>query len=146
MPPLRERKDDIPLLIQHFLSRKVRHADDPPSRITEEAMDQLMAYDWPGNVRQLENTIERAVVLSQGRLIGPEHLLLPDDERGDQDDLLTSALGDLLNRGEGLDAMLNKVRANLVRLALQRQGGDRTAAAQLLDIPEEQLDQGTPDV
>lgn len=144
MPPLRERKDDIPLLIEYFLSRQARSSNAAPPRLTEEAMNWLIDYDWPGNVRQLENTIERAFVLSQGQLIEPGHLLLPDDERHpeDQEGYLSAALAELLNRGEGLDAMLRRIRNQLITLALQQASGDRTVAARRLAIPEAQLDQG----
>ena len=78
MPPLRERKEDIPLLVEHFLV-KYRHAPGAiPTTISEEALQRLVAYDWPGNVRELENAIERAVVLSRGNPITLEHLPLGD--------------------------------------------------------------------
>ena len=74
MPPLRDRKEDIPLLVEHFLV-KYRHAPGAiPTTISEEAIQKLVAYDWPGNVRELENAIERAVVLSRGNPITSEHL------------------------------------------------------------------------
>ncbi len=138
LPPLRERKDDIPLLVQHFLSRK-KQADGSVPRIAEDALEQLFVHDWPGNVRQLENTIERAVVLSQAGIIGAEHLHLPDDEDDDQDDLLTAALSHMLQRGRSMDAVLGEVRVRLVMLALQQQQGDRLAVAHMLGIPEEDL-------
>jgi DNA-binding NtrC family response regulator len=78
MPPLRERKDDIPLLVEHFLA-KFRHAANAiPTSITEDALQRLVDYDWPGNVRELENAIERAVVLSRGNPITVEHLPFGD--------------------------------------------------------------------
>ena len=64
LPPLRERKDDIPLLVQHFLEKYGEENHKPHLELTPEALDLLMEYDWPGNVRELENVIERAVVLS----------------------------------------------------------------------------------
>ena len=71
LPPLRERKEDIPLLVQHFLEkfrgRGARRHREPPLTVSQEAMRRLMAYHWPGNVRQLENAIERAVAFSAGR-------------------------------------------------------------------------------
>lgn len=74
MPPLRERKDDIPLLIEHFLHRFAQETNKSIDRISRQAMDTLILYDWPGNVRELENAIERAVVVGKGREILPEHL------------------------------------------------------------------------
>ena len=69
MPPLRERKEDIPLLAQHFLQRFSQETNKPVERIDRRAMDELMLYEWPGNVRELENTIERAVVVGKSRTI-----------------------------------------------------------------------------
>ncbi len=74
IPPLRERKDDIPLLVEHFLKTYAEQSGKPPKTISPEAMDILMRYDWPGNVRELENAIERAVILQEGRVITPDDL------------------------------------------------------------------------
>jgi two-component system response regulator AtoC len=82
MPPLRDRKEDIPLLVEHFLV-KYRHAAGAiPTTISEDALKKLVGYDWPGNVRELENAIERAVVLSRGNPITLEHLPLGDLREG----------------------------------------------------------------
>ncbi len=78
LPPLRERREDIPLLVEHFLDKHRLSPTAPPARISPEAMEQLMAHDGPGNVRELENPIARAVVLAQGGVITPEHLILMD--------------------------------------------------------------------
>ncbi len=78
MPPLRERMDDLPLLVEHFLAKFRFQPDAIPTTISEEAMARLMDHDWPGNVRELENAIERAVVLSRGQPIMPEHLPLAE--------------------------------------------------------------------
>lgn len=142
LPPLRERREDIPLLVEHFLARQPGAQSASPPRLSEEAMKWLLNFDWPGNVRQLENTIERAVVLAQGQLIEPAHLHLPSDEpdHDQQPTVLTRVLVDMLKRGQGLDTILHQVRTQLVSLALQQTHGDRAAAARLLAIPEEQLD------
>jgi DNA-binding NtrC family response regulator len=76
LPPLRQRKEDIPLLVEHFLHKYSQENEREPRRITPEALRPLVAYGWPGNVRELENVVERAVVLSSGIEIG--HELLPD--------------------------------------------------------------------
>ncbi len=76
LPPLRQRKEDIPLLVEHFLHKYSQENEREPRRITPEALRPLVAYAWPGNVRELENVVERAVVLSSGIEIG--HELLPD--------------------------------------------------------------------
>src|SRR5687768_14802562 len=79
LPALRERRDDIPLLVQHFLEKYSEENDRKNVEIAPEALDLLMEYDWPGNVRELENVIERAVVLCTGTRIGPE--LIPEHVR-----------------------------------------------------------------
>jgi DNA-binding NtrC family response regulator len=80
LPSLRQRREDIPLLVDFFLNRYSEENERNPRRITPEALRPLLAYSWPGNVRELENVIERAVVLSSGVEIGPE--LLPDQIAG----------------------------------------------------------------
>src|SRR5436853_6796023 len=80
LPPLRQRKEDIPLLVEFFLNKYSEENERPVRRIPPEALRPLLAYSWPGNVRELENVIERAVVLSSGLAIGPE--LLPDQIAG----------------------------------------------------------------
>jgi DNA-binding NtrC family response regulator len=87
MPPLRDRKDDIPLLAEHFLRRFSQETNRPVDRLSREAMDEMMLYEWPGNVRELENAIERAVVVGKERRImpgdlpifNPEHIRFPSD-------------------------------------------------------------------
>lgn len=74
LPPLRERKEDIPLLVQHFIQRYNRKRKKPVAGITPAAMEMLMKYNWPGNVRELENTIERAMILEEGEMITPKSL------------------------------------------------------------------------
>jgi DNA-binding NtrC family response regulator len=74
MPPLRERKEDIPLLVEHFLHRFSQETNRPVDGINREALDEMMLYDWPGNVRELQNAVERAVVVGKRRKIQPEDL------------------------------------------------------------------------
>ena len=76
LPPLRDRREDIPLLVQHFMEKYGEENRKPGLELLPESLDVLTAYDWPGNVRELENVIERAVVLSTGRRIGPD--LIPE--------------------------------------------------------------------
>jgi DNA-binding NtrC family response regulator len=83
IPPLRERKEDIPHLAQHFLEKYDEELDKRVTHITADAMRLLVLYPWPGNVRQLENTIQRAVIMCQGKTLNPEHLTsldLPSEE------------------------------------------------------------------
>jgi DNA-binding NtrC family response regulator len=132
MPPMRDRKDDITLLVEHFL-QKHRFSGDKPARIAEAAMQQLMEHDWPGNVRQLENTVERAVVLAQGGLIGPEHLLLSDNASA-REQILDGALSRLIGGTERLPSILAHLRRRLIALALERTHGDHAAAARMLGV------------
>ena len=74
IPPLRQRKDDIPLLVDHFLKLYCERTGKAPKTISSETIDCLVRYEWPGNVRELENSIERAVILQEGRLIVPDDL------------------------------------------------------------------------
>jgi DNA-binding NtrC family response regulator len=74
MPPLRERKEDIPLLAEHFMHRFAQDANKPMDRIDRDALDEMMLYEWPGNVRELENAVERVVVIGKGRSIQAEDL------------------------------------------------------------------------
>jgi len=78
LPPLRERREDIPLLVEHFLARQARLLGRPRPTLRPEALQQLLLYPWPGNVRELENLIERASILARGTEIGLEQVqLLP---------------------------------------------------------------------
>jgi two-component system NtrC family response regulator len=74
LPPLRERREDIPLLVEHFLKRHAHRSAKRIEGVLPEVLAQMQAYDWPGNVRELENTIERAVVLTSGTMLGPKDI------------------------------------------------------------------------
>jgi transcriptional regulator with GAF, ATPase, and Fis domain len=76
LPPLRERKEDIPALADHFIRKFGREAEKEVSSISAEAMKRLILHDWPGNVRELENIIHRAVILCKGKALRPEHILI----------------------------------------------------------------------
>jgi DNA-binding NtrC family response regulator len=140
MPPLRERREDIPLLVEYFLSHRRHRKNTPPPRITDEALEHLMSYDWPGNVRQLENTIERAVVLSQNDLITLDHVLIPSGER-DQHALLNTFVRELLHQGYKLADMLDLVQREAIQIVRQQHEGDRSTAARVLGIDEKTLEE-----
>ncbi|NTU81415.1 MAG: sigma-54-dependent Fis family transcriptional regulator [Chloroflexales bacterium] len=131
MPSLRERKEDIPVLVDHFLHK--HRFGDVSAHITEAAFAAIMDQEWPGNVRQLENTIERAVVLAQGGLIGHEHLLLGDSASA-REQILDGALARLIGGADDLPTIVANVRRRLITLALERTHGDHAAAARLLGI------------
>ena len=125
MPPLRECREDIPRLSQHILARLAEASDRPPPRLTEAALSALQGYQFPGNVRELENVLERSMALLSGDRIDAEDLnLLPpaaDDEPVSIDGLPLQDRLDALERQAILDA-LNRTRFN------------RTAAARLLGV------------
>ena len=133
LPSLRERRADIPLLAQHFLERLSRESPDR-GRVTlaQDAQQALMAFDWPGNVRQLENVIERAFALSPGR--SQIHLadLSPELQRmpvtADPSDYV------LPDTGLDLDELVSRFELTLIKRALDRTGGNKRAAAELLRL------------
>ena len=129
MPPLRERKEDIPLLVEHFLNKHRFSPNSPPARISEDALENLMRHDWPGNVRELENTIERAVVLSQGGVITAQHLVLvPLTERKFLD------LEQKVQKRVPLKDIIAEVEKQLILEALEQAQGNRSQAAKILGI------------
>ena len=132
-PPLRERREDIPLLAQHFLERFTREMGKRIAKISEEAMRHLQAFSWPGNVRQLENVIERAVAFETTEAVLPERL--PDLIRAPSRSEPLPAMGD----GFSLDAYLISVEARLLAEALERSQGDRGEAARLLGVSPRSL-------
>ena len=134
MPPLRERKSDIPILVEHFLDKYRYRPGAPPTKISEEALERLQAYDWPGNVRQLENEIERAVVLSQGNVITSHVLTLSPHGIPTQIDLATR----VRNR-EPLQAVLAEVERTMLAEALRQSDGDEEEAARRLGLTLEEF-------
>ncbi|MBA2289825.1 MAG: sigma-54-dependent Fis family transcriptional regulator [Chloroflexia bacterium] len=129
LPPLRDRKDDLPLLIEHFLHKHRFNSRSDPARMSQQAMDALMDYDWPGNVRELENVIARAVVDSQGAIITPEHIsFFGADSRRLFD------LGEQIRRGTSLDDLLRTLERSALEEALSASDGDRADAAALLGL------------
>ncbi len=134
IPPLRERKDDIPLLVDHFLVRYGDRLGRPGMSVSRDALKVLMDYNWPGNVRELENTIERAMVLNEGDRIEVEGL--PDRLRKEPEATpRTLAFGDDLS----IKRAIRTIERELIRRALEQTGGNRTRAAELLDISHRAL-------
>ncbi len=132
-PPLRERREDIPLLAEHFTLRFARQMGKGVAKVSQEAMQLLRAFSWPGNVRQLENVIERAVALETTEAVLPERL--PDNIRSPQRSEPLPAIGN----GFSLDDFMLSVEARLLNEALERAAGDRAQAAQLLGISSRSL-------
>ncbi|MDP8909420.1 MAG: sigma-54 dependent transcriptional regulator, partial [Chloroflexota bacterium] len=129
LPPLRDRTGDIPLLVEHFLDKHRYRAGAGPSQISQSALRLLIEHDWPGNVRQLENVIERASVLSQGGVITEDHIDLSGaDSRRFVD------VGQRLRKGSTLRELLADVERQALSEALTQTDGDRVAAAVLLGV------------
>jgi len=129
MPPLHERKDDIPLLVEHFLDKHRYSPTSPPARISEEAMKALMKHDWPGNVRELENTIQRAVVLSQGGVITSHHISISNFS-----DRQLIDVARLVRDNTALAEIMSQVEKMALEEAVQAAKGDRSEAARLLAL------------
>ena len=130
IPPLRERKEDIPLLIDHFLKRYAEENGKTVSGVTSEAKDLLLKYDYPGNVRELENIIERAVVICRDAVISVEDLPFPDQRE--------AAYG----QGEGggmLRGSVEELERKLILEAMEKTGDHQTRAAELLGLSERML-------
>ncbi|MDR4508251.1 MAG: sigma-54 dependent transcriptional regulator [Candidatus Brocadiaceae bacterium] len=137
IPPLKERKEDIPLLINYFLKKFVSQHEDALPDISQEALNVLLSYHWPGNVRELENTIEHTVAFSQSEGISfetlPEYLKRIDT----QTDLLSM---DLLNKQEiNLQKVLAEVEKRLIRWAHQKTNGNQVKMAEILGVPRTTL-------
>ncbi|GAC1553010.1 MAG: acetoacetate metabolism transcriptional regulator AtoC [Herpetosiphon sp.] len=128
-PPLRERKEDISLLVEHFLDKYRYSPTAAPTRISEEAMDKLNSYDWPGNVRQLENEIERAVILSQGSIITSQLLSLEPGRASSQIDVASQ-----VRRAVPLEQVLHETELMALTEALRQCDGDRREASQRLGL------------
>ncbi len=126
LPPLRHRKEDIPLLVHHFLQVLAQELKKPQFEIAPEALQLLQSYDWPGNVRELENVLERAAVLCDGNRITAGDLPLLVESRGID---LPVAGNDLR-----LKEILARVEKSLLQQAMQRAGGVKSEAARLLGI------------
>jgi len=130
LPPLRDRKSDIPLLAQHFLTKYGEENGKRELELTADALDLLMDYDWPGNVRELENVIERAVVLSSGSRIGAD--LIPSDVRKTP----VFQLPDVAVPPEGISfkEVITDFEKRLIESTLEAAGGVQKRAAELLHI------------
>ena len=135
VPPLRERRDDIPLLARHFLERFRKTMEKPIEAISPEAMTRLESYDWPGNVRELENTMERAVALETGREISLK--ALPDRIAGYSGSSIGVPEGQAAGFPvDGLDfeKEIAAAERRYLQSALEKAGGVRTRASELLKI------------
>lgn len=134
VPPLRERREDIPLLTQHFIERYARRYRRPAQGIAPEVMAQLMAHDWPGNVRELEHTVERAVLLGRGEQIDSVQLPEGITTRG-----IPPRAGDAAPVDQILPDALQALERSLIVRALRLEKGVQARAARRLGISRSNL-------
>ena len=132
LPPLRDRREDIPLLVQHFLQKLAGEAGRGPVTISQDALRRLMAYQWPGNIRQLENACERALAFSQGR----SQIDVPDLTPDIQNQAAPADSSDVSFPDDGLDfeRYIQAVELSLIRRSLERTQGNKRQAAKLLHL------------
>jgi two-component system response regulator PilR (NtrC family) len=133
-PPLRERREDIPLLAEHFARRYVAEMGKKVAKISVQAMGLLSRYGWPGNVRELENVMERAVALEVTEAILPERL--PESLRGGAP---SGSPAVEIGPGFSLDDYLRVLEGNLLMQALEKAQGDRSEAARILGVTPRSL-------
>jgi two-component system, NtrC family, response regulator AtoC len=135
MPPLRERSEDIPLLIHHFLKKLSSGLD--PMDVAPEAMQLLMKYAWPGNVRELQNIVERAVVLAESNTVTVESL--PKELQSCGEDFKVQIPDEQLSIKQTLTELIPRVEQELILRALKLTNNNRTRAAKLLEISHRSL-------
>jgi two-component system, NtrC family, response regulator PilR len=126
IPPLRERPDDIPLLLDYFLHKSSSHA----KKFSPEALRLLMKYPWKGNVRELENTVERTVLLTDGEIILPENL----PEEISRADAAKTHLPDIGEEGIHFEHIMEQIERDYLLMALSKANGIKTEAARLLNL------------
>jgi two-component system, NtrC family, response regulator PilR len=131
LPPLRERREDIPLLVAHFLQKFGKDLAKDVRGVTPEAMAVLERYHWPGNIRELENVLERAIVLGAGEMLGVDSL--PESVRRERPVKGLDSV-DIPEDGLDLEATLDTIEGRYLQRALDRTGGVQTKAADLLKM------------
>ena len=148
MPALRERREDIPLLVAHFLQHLRPGDADAPLQITADSLERLASHEWPGNVRELRNTIEHMITLCDGPILETRHLpaILRDrpsgerDRQGDASRVQQHVPGQIvLAPGETLESRVIELEAALIRWALDQEDGNQSAAARRLGVTESKI-------
>jgi two-component system nitrogen regulation response regulator GlnG len=147
LPPLRDRREDIPALVTHFLTAFAREEQAAPKVFSPDALDRLTAYRWPGNVRELENVVKRAAALTPTSLVLPDHLPDAIQKGGGSEDAAAGPeefpvdwmRGEIARRKDALDGRLREhfvacVERPLLTLVLRRTGGNQVKAAELLGM------------
>ncbi len=129
IPPLRERTEDVPALVNHFMEKFAKEQPNPPTSITQGALDELIGYDWPGNVRELENTIESAMVLTDGDVITEEHLSILGQPIWEREAASGPEMAELT-----LKEQLERAERRILKRILEQVDGNRTKAAEILGL------------
>jgi len=135
VPPLRDRRSDIPFLVAHFLSKFAEKLGRDISDVDPEVMQALYRYSWPGNVRELENVVERAVVMCRGRSIVPDDL--PPEIRETPE--IEDGLDKLISWERGLAETLEAIEERMIRQALKRAENVQAQAAKMLGVSRSNL-------
>jgi two-component system response regulator PilR (NtrC family) len=135
LPPLRERKEDIPALTRHFIEKYSRESGKEVRTISAYALELLMQYPFPGNIRELENIIERSIALEASNIILPENLIMTKD----MDDKGNFSIYEMSDIGLDLNDELAKFEKRLIERALQKADGSKTKAAEFLKITYDSL-------
>jgi DNA-binding NtrC family response regulator len=133
LPPLRERREDIPALARHFLERSCRHNNLGQKRFSQETMRRLMAYQWPGNIRELENATEHAVAMSGPDDEIAENTLPMSVLEGPQEDFLLPTVT-IPEEGLNFTSIVSQLERELITQCLQKTGGNKRRAARLLQL------------
>ncbi|HEY3257961.1 MAG TPA: sigma-54 dependent transcriptional regulator [Gemmatimonadaceae bacterium] len=132
LPPLRARREDIPLLAQYFVKKSCSENGIPVKPISQEALRVLMAFDWPGNIRQLENTVEHAVAMSLAASeIGSE--VLPEEVRSNRGSDIVPTVN-IPDEGINFTSVVSQLERELIMRCLEKTGGNKRQAARLLNL------------
>jgi len=132
LPALRQRREDIPLLAQHFVRKSCADNNVPIKTLTQDTLRALMAYDWPGNVRQFENAIEHAVAMAAAKSeIAPD--VLPDDVRERAGSMLVPTIA-IPDEGLNFTSLVSQLERELILRGLEKTGGNKRQAARLLNL------------
>ena len=134
VPPLRERKEDIPLLTKHFIDKYAREFNKEVRTISSYAMELLMDYAFPGNIRELENIIERSVAMESSNIILPENLLLSAGN-----DAMSNLHIEIPDKGINLNEEMEKLEKKFIEKALQKTKGVKTRTAEILGVTVDSL-------
>jgi DNA-binding NtrC family response regulator len=139
LPPLQERKEDIPLLANHFIGKFTAEFKKGPLEISKKAMDALINYSWPGNIRELNNCIGRAVILADGNLIQPHHLIITKSNHSTSANMVYF---DILLPEEKVS--MDNITDEVLNIVLKRFNNNRTKAAEYLKLNRKTLSRRIP--